>query len=515
MMPSYVPKEYRDIADAILSQVASGVVEQKFAYRPDTKEYTLSYPEEKAVVRVEGILNGYRHVFAKDVDYRVGGRTLRWLERDRPDADSPFTVFHATGTSADITDVNPGSVVRTIVESIAVEMGFLYAQMEAVYESSFIDTATGQALDLVVAMLGVTRKPAEHATGDVTLGKNGEPKLLEVPGEAIVYDGKDSHALKNAMVKNIRSIEGPVNAATVQFVDGTDFRLENDRIAWLPSGKKPDRGSVFTVAYGYYEKIVIPANSVVSTYSRNPENIRSFRTIREALLTTNPAGKWETSVPVVATVPGRAGNVFSGSISIMPAAIAGIDYVANKSDIMGGTEVESDEGLRARAKRALERAGKATTRSLQLAVQGVEGVTGEVVVIDQPDGVPGIIQVIATGGDRAEIEKAIEETRSAGIRVEFKRPASVPLDVRLMAYTAAGVDREAARQAVDQAVRKYFASLEIGDDVIISRIIEAAVSVAGIRDAREVTINDKPENVRIKRDEKGDCRLLEVFMEAG
>jgi phage-related baseplate assembly protein len=199
---------------------------------------------------------------------------------------------------------------------------------------------------------------------------------------------------------------------------------------------------------------------------------------------------------------------------MMPANIPGIDYVINKSDIMGGSEVEGDEDLRARAKRAMERAGKATIRALQLAVQSVEGVTGEVVVIDQPDGVPGIIQVIATGGDQAEIEKVIDETRSAGIRVEFKRPASVPIDVRLMVYIMAVADQDAVRQSVDVAVRKYLAFLEIGDDVVISRIIEAAVSVSGVKDVREVTINDKPDNIRIKRDEKGDCRLLEIFMEA-
>jgi uncharacterized phage protein gp47/JayE len=511
---SYVPKAYRDIADSILSQIANGVVEQKFTYLPDGGEYVLSYPEEKPVVRVEGSLDGYPHVFAKDVDYSVSHSRLMWLEGSKPDGNTPFTVYHTAGASVDITDVNPGSVVRTIVESIAVEMGFLYAQMDAVYESSFIDTATEQALDLVVAMLGVARKPAEHATGDVTFGRNSEPKVLEVPNEAIVYDGKDAHLLKNSMVKSIKSIVGQANGATAQFAEGADYRLEKDRIVWQPSGKRPDKSSVFNVNYSYYEKIIIPKDSVVSTYSRNSENIRSFKTVREALLTKNPAGKWEINLPVAAAVPGKAGNVFSGSITMMPSTIPGIDYVINKTDIMGGAEVESDEALRARAKRAMERAGKATTRALQLAVQGIEGVTGEVVVIDQPDGVPGIIQVIATGGDQAEIEKAIEETRSAGIRVEFKRPVSVPLDVRLMVYTAAGADKEAVRQAVDQAVRKYFASLEIGDDVIVSRIIEAAVSVAGVKDAREVTMNDKAENVHIKRDEKGDCRLLELFMEA-
>lgn len=510
----YVPKAYRDIADAILSQISNGEVEQSFTYLPDGGEYVLSYPAEKSVVKVEGSMNGYPHVFTKDVDYLVTDHRLKWLQGSKPDDNTPFIIHHTTGTPVDITDVNPGSVVRTIIESIAVEMGFLYTQLDAVYESSFIDTAEGQALDLVVAMLGVSRKPAEHAAGDVTFGRHSEPQLLEVPNEAIVFDGNEAHALKNSMVKAIKSIEGQAGGTVVRFAEGTDFRLENDHVTWLPSGKKPDKSSVFYVNYSFYEKIAIPKGSIVSTYSRNSENIRSFKTIRDAILTQGPEGKWEMSLPVMAMVPGKQGNVYSGSITMMPAAIPGIDYVINKSDILGGTEVESDAELRARAKRAMERAGKATVRALQLAVQGVEGVTGEVVVIDQPDGVPGIIKVIATGGDQAEIEKVIDETRSAGIRVEFKRPVSVPIDVRLMIYTLAVADKEAVRQNVDAAVRKYLASLEIGDDVVISRIIEAAVSVSGVKDVREVTINDKPENIKIKRDEKGDCRLLEIFMEA-
>jgi uncharacterized phage protein gp47/JayE len=511
---SYVSKDYRAIADAILSQISNGEVEQAFTYLPDGGEYVLSYPEQKSVVKVEGSMNGYPHVFTKDIDYLVSDHRLKWLQGSKPDENTPFIVHHMAGTPVDITDVNPGSVVRTIIESIAVEMGFLYTQMDAVYESSFIDTAEGQALDLVVAMLGVSRKPAEHAAGDVIFGRNSDPMLLDVPNEAIVFDGKEALALKNSMVSAIKSIEGQAGGTAVRFADGTDFKLENDRVMWLPSGKKPDKSSVFYVSYSYFEKIVIPKDSVVSTYSRNSENIRSFKTIREAVLTQGPGGKWEMTLPVIATIAGKQGNVFSGSVTMMPANIPGIDYVINKSDIMGGAEIEGDAELRARAKRAMERAGKATIRALQLAVQSVEGVTGEVIVIDQPDGVPGIIQVIATGGDQADIEKVIDETRSAGIRVEFKRPVSVPIDVRLMAYVMAGADQDAVRQGVDVAVRKYMASLEIGDDVVISRIIEAAMSVSGVKDAREVTINDKPENIKVKRDEKGDCRLLEIFMEA-
>ncbi len=137
-------------------------------------------------------------------------------------------------------------------------------------------------------------------------------------------------------------------------------------------------------------------------------------------------------MPVVATAPGKEGNVFLGSINVMPKPVPRIEYVINKRDILSGTEIENDVELRERAKRALEKAGKATVRSLRSAVQGVEGVMGDVVVIDMPDGVPGIIQIIASGGDPDEIENVIEDTRSAGILVEFKRPAIVPLDIKLI-----------------------------------------------------------------------------------
>jgi uncharacterized phage protein gp47/JayE len=510
---SFVNKSYEDIANAILSQIANGVVQEQYTYLPDGGDYVLSYPEGFEIVKVEGVRNGYPYEFARDADYVVADHHLAWLDGSKPDGHTSFRVYRRAGTPAEITDVNPGSVIRTIVEAIAVEMDFLYAQMEAVYDASFVDTATGQALDLVVAMLGVNRKPAGYAVGEVTFGRSAEPQLFNVTREAMVYDGKAEYPLKNGPVKAVQGVEGTAGGAAAMFAEGVDYRLAGDRIAWLSPGKKPDKGSILYVSYAYHEKIVVPKGATVSTYSRNPENVRSFEVLRDTPLALTREGKWEASIPVIAAVPGKAGNAYAGSITAMPSPVPGISYVVNKSDIVGGTEVESDDALRARARRALERAGKATLRALQLAVQGVEGVSGEVIVIDRPDGVPGIIQVIASGGDEQEIAKAIEETRSAGIKVEFKRPTSVPLDVRVTVYLAAGASREDVRLKVDAAVRDYLSRLEIGDDVIVSRIIEAAVGVPGVRDARDVTINDRGDNVLLKEDEKADCRLLEFFME--
>jgi phage-related baseplate assembly protein len=158
-------------------------------------------------------------------------------------------------------------------------------------------------------------------------------------------------------------------------------------------------------------------------------------------------------------------------------------------------------------------AGKATLKSLKSAVQGVEGVAGEVVVIDQPDGIPGIVQIIASGGDEQKIAAVVEETRSAGIVVEFRRPAIIPLDVRLTIVVPRGSDRDALKTKVRDSVAEYLGQIDIGQDVVISRIILAALQVQGVRDARDVYVNESKDNIDVKLTEKAELKALEIFVE--
>jgi hypothetical protein len=49
--------------------------------------------------------------------------------------------------------------------------------------------------------------------------------------------------------------------------------------------------------------------------------------------------------------------------------------------------------------------------------------------------------------------------------------------------------------------------------VVLNRIIQAALSVQGVRDVKDVTINKTKGNVDIRMDERGDLRILELFVE--
>lgn len=494
--------------------MTKGIVNERHDYVTNRIKYKLSNPDILEIVKVEGTVKNSPFLFKKDSDYHLSGNMIEWLGGEgKPDDHTPFFVSYRLNEPQFITDTNPGSVIRTIIESAALEIDFLYAQMNQIYNAGYIDTATGKSLDLVVSLLGLNRKKAGYATGEVTFGRKSEPMQVEIVREAHVYDGKKTFALKNQLVKSIKSVTGSVNGEQATFTQTKDFDLTENSIVWKEGGKVPDNGSVFNVDYTAYEQIIIPVDTRVSTYSRIPGNVKIFRTTRQTPLTRNPAGTWEVDVPVVAMSPAKEGNVFSGTVNVMPKPVTGIEFVINKSDIMNGTEEEKDPELRTRAKRALEMAGKATLTSLKSAVQSIEGVTGEVRVVDQPDGIPGIVEIIASGGNEKDILHVIDETRSAGIKVEFKRPRIIPLDIKLTILIVENMDQNEIRKGVDSSIRQYLETLNIDDDVILSRIVKSALGVQGVRDIRDVTINEKKENIEVRADEKGELRTLEIYVE--
>ena len=511
---SFVRKTYQEITDSILSQITKGIVNERYDFIPNLVRYRLKQPKILDIAAVYGTVRNAPYTFVKETDYRFSGGMLEWVGgAEWPDPGTSFYVNYIIDAPRTITDINPGSITRTLVESIGLEIDYLYAQMDQVYKLAFIDTAHGKALDLVAAILGVVRKPAGFATGEVSFGRKGDLGEIQVKGETFSYDGRPRYRLKQPFVKAMALVEGTCQGVKVRFSQGTDFLLSGDTLEWIAERKKPDLGSPVMVDYTAYVQVTIPADTRVTTYSRLPENLKVFRTARDATLAMTPEGLWEADIPVVALNPGRASNVFAGSLTVMAKPPVGVEYVINKHDILNGTDTETDVEFRERAKRALEMAGKATVIALKSAIEGIEGVSGEVKVFDQPDGIPGIVQIIASGGDDDEIRKTIEETRAAGIHVEFKRPVIIPLDLSLTLKMVEGIDRARARDEVEKGIRSYLGRLEIHETVVLNRVIQAALSVPGIRDVKDVTINKIKGNIEIRMDERGELRMFELFVE--
>lgn len=80
-------------------------------------------------------------------------------------------VASGRGGRTALTDLSGGSVVRTLMEVFAREMAVCYEQLDLVYRSAYLDTAAGAALNNVVALAGMQRRPAGHLEGLVTFAR--------------------------------------------------------------------------------------------------------------------------------------------------------------------------------------------------------------------------------------------------------------------------------------------------------------------------------------------------------
>lgn len=95
-----------------------------------------------------------------------------------------------------LTDLGVGSVTRTLLETLAREVADAEAQLQVVYDSAFVDTATDRALDRVVALLGIERRPADVPIGKVRFQRRpGTAGLVTIPVGTVVLSAKGARYL--------------------------------------------------------------------------------------------------------------------------------------------------------------------------------------------------------------------------------------------------------------------------------------------------------------------------------
>ena len=299
-----------------------------------------------------------------------------------------------------ITNTIPGSVIRTIIESLLAEVDVQNYTIDQIYKAMNIDTATGSDLDAIVAILGVVRKQATYAEGTVVFGRSD------------VY--------------------------------ATDIAIQ---YAQMVSTRQNNNGNTS------YEFIVID----------------------DAKL---EAGNLQTTVNVRATEPG---SMFLpiGAITIMNTPIIGIEYVTNLVEFIGGSNEETDDELRERAKQALAGLGKGTNVALRSALLDLDGVVDAIVMdINRGVGTADIVVITSelppSAALASEIEYTIGITKASGIDVQAIYPTIKTQNVTVTITDMTGA--ELAQNVIDNtanAIIDYCGSLSVGDILIISQLERA------------------------------------------
>ncbi|WP_456788809.1 baseplate J/gp47 family protein [Cellulomonas sp. P5_C5] len=139
-----------------------------------------------------------------DADFEVVATGQNGTERDairfrptgrRPPTGSTVVVnyYPSQARPAPITDLNVGSVARTLLESVARELALVELQLDAVYRSAYLETAQGSSLDKVVALVGVSRRPGGVPTARVRFARSaGSTGRIAVPVGTVVSDAESN-----------------------------------------------------------------------------------------------------------------------------------------------------------------------------------------------------------------------------------------------------------------------------------------------------------------------------------
>jgi uncharacterized phage protein gp47/JayE len=207
---SFVAREYDEIVRDLLTTLTGGTTRETVAA---PAEGSLVVPQKllrRPVRRVSYLTGRIRtgpNPDAPQMDYRFTAQdfeliassgkageedTIRFREEGRkPIPGSLLTVnYYPLQTSpVPLTDLNTGSVTRTIMETFSRELALLQQQLERVYDSAFLDTAEGSSLDRVIALVGVGRVPTGQPVVTVTFGRqSGSTGRITIPPGTAVSD---------------------------------------------------------------------------------------------------------------------------------------------------------------------------------------------------------------------------------------------------------------------------------------------------------------------------------------
>ncbi|AIQ63322.1 baseplate protein [Paenibacillus stellifer] len=325
----------------------------------------------------------------------------------------------------DTVNTSARSPLGILLRIFAWFLSLVWSNSEDVYNSGYIGTATGNNLDRLGPQVGISRALAQWATGNVTL----------------------------------------------------------------------------TGTAGY----TVPAGFRVATGSG-----LTYQTMADVVLTGGSG-----SVAVEALESGTGSNVAAWTITIIVNPNPDVTAVTNAAPVTGGREKETDAEFRSRFELSTAGGGAASVDALRSALLRLTGVRAATVIENtslttDSTGRPGkSFEAYVLGGDDQTIADAIFATKSAGVEahgditvmvddlagephtVKFSRAAEV--GIRITVDVTKGdeypADGDAQVQSAliryvggSDAAGAYYNGLNMGSDVIYTKLISAVYSVAGVED---------------------------------
>ncbi len=236
----------------------------------------------------------------------------------------------------------------------------------------------------------------------------------------------------------------------------------------------------FTLDAPAQSKIVIPAITICSTVGKNPVK---FATAAE--LTIN-VGQQQISGEAFCVTRGADGNVGANTVTVINTTVGSGLTVTNPAAMTGGSDREDDESLRRRIIEDISTpstgTNKAYYKGLAESVNGVYSAN----VVPRIRG-NGTVNVYIAGRGAVlgstyinRVQSLMNSGRELNVSVRVYAATLSNVAVSLTLTVKSGYEFEDVKAEVEEKIREYFASLQVGQSVYVSSLSAAISSVQGV-----------------------------------
>lgn len=212
-----------------------------------------------------------------------------------------------------------------------------------------------------------------------------------------------------------------------------------------------------------------------------------------------PAGQASVTVPVVAEVAGSSGNVQADTVTLISAAISGVDTVSNALAFTNGIDAESDAAVRVRFQNYINTRAEATAAAVGYAISTVQqGLSWTVQENITTGGIyqPGNFVVtvndgagISTSTLLANVQTAVNAVRPVGSTFQVQAPVVVAAHISLTVIAAPGYTHAQAAAAAGTALTAAANGGGMGVPFRYGQIFQVCLNLPGVAAVENVTLN--------------------------
>ena len=457
---NYLAEPYVAIVDQLLTGLTGGEARETHTFFPATLDYSLTHAfmEVKVnTIRVTGQAGKKFTLFVpgRDWKFTTEGKVAFLADPadDKkpaenavwPDEGTEFYVsyYHDKSDRALLTDRNVGSLNRTLAEAFSRELAVLEKQLERVYQSGFIDSARGNALDQVVALLGVKRKGGDFATGTVRFYR-----ATAAPG--------DIYLPANTRIST--ALNPPVSFVTTsaRTLRKGQLSVEADIRAEQPGTDGVVAAGVITVINETIHGIDSVTNDAATLFSGEKESDAELRVRAKRLL--QQAGR-ATKGAILNAITSEAG-LKKNELKLVE------DFQAHPGVVKLFVAREPSVSLASAVDKALLDSRPAGIRFEHNLQNVVKETSGELV------------------SDEVLRDESVtaSETSSATTGDDFRLPIKCHIKVYPENARLTSDEENSIRNAIVDVVYDYVDQAAIGQTLVFNQIVVAVMAVAGVND---------------------------------